>query len=90
MNRLFAMFRYSKKLLIISILLMFDLFLTIGLVAFDVIQLILITKNHAMLSVLFLPLNIILIILASINLILVVAFVIIKKLKEKSNEFEKN
>lgn len=90
MNKLFAMFRYSKKLLVISISLMFDLLLIIGLVAFDVIQLILITKNHAMLSGLFLPLNILLIILASINLILVVSFVIIKKLKEKSNEFEKN
>ncbi len=90
MNRFFAMFRYSKKLLVISILLMFDLLLTIGLVAFDVIQLILIAKNHAMLSGLFLPLNIILIILASINLISVVAFVIIKKLKENNNEFKEN
>lgn len=90
MNRLFAMFRYSKKLLFVSILVFVDLLCMFGIIVFDVVQLIMIKNNSASLLSVFIPLNIALIALAAINLLLVISFIIIKKLKEKNDEFKKD
>lgn len=90
MNRLFAMFRYSKKLLAVSILIFIDLLCMFGIIVFDVVQLIMIKVNAASLLSVFIPFNIVLIALAVINLLLVISFIIINKLKEKNDEFKKD
>lgn len=90
MNRLFAMFRYSKKLRGVVIAFAIDLAVVLGLVVFDVVQLIEIGTNSAKLSSLFIPLNITLITICAINLIFIISLIIIKKHKEKKDEFKEN
>lgn len=90
MNRMFAMMRYSKKLMWFFISVLIEILLIFSIIIFDVIQLCLITKNNAMLSGGFIFFNILLISIAVINLILIVCFVIIKRGREKSNEFKKD
>ena len=86
MRRFFAMLRYSKKLLIITIATLIDVLLMLGLIVFDVVQFALLKNNSAMLSAAFIPINIVLIVLAGLNLIAVIGFMIYRKRKETSNE----
>ena len=86
MRRFFAMLRYSKKLLIIAIVTLIDVLLMLGLIVFDVVQFALLKNNSAMLSAAFIPINIVLIVLAGLNLIAVIGFMIYRKRKETSNE----
>ena len=86
MRRFFAMLRYSKKLLIITIATLIDVLLMLGLIVFDVVQFALLKNNSVMLSAAFIPINIVLIVLAGLNLIAVIGFMIYRKRKETSNE----
>lgn len=69
---------------------MLDLLVILGIIVFDIVQSILIKQNHASLSSAFIPLNITLISLVLINLIFIITFIIIKRHKEKNNEFKKD
>ena len=88
MRRFFAMMRYSKKLMILTICIVVDICLILGLCIFDLIQFIQISKNSVLLSPAFIPLNIVLISLAGLNLLAIIAFVVLKKIEEKSHEIE--
>lgn len=90
MNRLFAMFRYSKKLRGLAIAFAIDLAAVLGLVVFDVVQLIEISSNSAKLSAMFIPFNVVLIVVCAINLIFIISFIIIKKYREKKDELKEN
>lgn len=90
MRRFFAMMRYNKKLLIVSICLLVDVCLVLGLGVFDIIQLIQINSNSAMLSPAFIPINFILIALAVANIVALISFIIFKRRKEKSDDFEQD
>lgn len=90
MNRLFAMFRYSKKLLVLFVCLCVDVCAIAGLCLFDIIQFVLIVNNSAMLSKAFLPLNIALIVLVCLNVALFVTIFILKKHQEKKDELKKD
>lgn len=86
MNRLFAMFRYDKKLLCFFIAGLVDLLIILGFVAFDVIQLIMISKNSVKISSAFVGVNIAFIIFVSLNLLILISLFIIRKIKEKRDE----
>ena len=88
MRRLFAMFRYNKKLLALAICLLVDICVVLSLCIFDIVQFIQIRGNAVMLSSAFVPLNIVLIVLASLNLVGIIAYIVIKRKKEKSDETE--
>ena len=90
MNRLFAMFRYSKKLLVLFICLCVDVCAIVGLCVFDIVQLVLIKNNSAMLSKAFLPLNITMIVLVCLNVAFFVTIFILKKHQEKKDELKKD
>lgn len=90
MNRLFAMFRYNKKLLWLFVCGVIDLCLIFGIVIFDVVQLILIDKNSALISKAFLPLNIVLLVLVALNIVLIISVLFLRKHREKTNELEKD
>ena len=90
MRRFFAMMRYSKKLLIISICVAIDVLIAIGLCVFNTVQLIEISSNAVKISPLFMIINIILISLMALNLMVVAAVIILKKYKEKRDELKDN
>ena len=90
MNRFFAMMRYSKKLLILSICLVVDLCLILGLCIFDVVQMIQISKNAILLSSGFVSLNIVLIALLGINIVSIITYLVVYKIKERKYESKKN
>lgn len=90
MSRFFAMLRYSKKFKIITICGLIDLMLILSLIVFDFVQFIMISFNTAKLSYVFFPINIALISIIVINIISILIFIIVKKLKEKKYEQEKN
>ena len=90
MRRFFAMLRYSKKLLIVSICLLVDICLILGLSIFDIIQLIQISNNSVMLSPAFIPINFALMGLAVANVVALVSFIIFKRRKEKFDEFKQD
>lgn len=86
MNRFFAMLRYDKKLLWFFVAGMIDLLVIFGFVAFDVIQLIIISKNSVKISSAFVGVNIAFIIFVSLNLLALITLFVIRKLKEKRDE----
>lgn len=86
MNRFFAMLRYDKKLLWLFIAGIIDLLIILGFVAFDVIQLIIISENSAKISSVFVGVNIAFIIFVSLNLLMLITLFVIRKLKEKRDE----
>ncbi len=88
MRKFFAMMRYSKKLLILTICMAVDICVLLGLCIFDLIQFIQISKNAVLLSPAFIPLNIVLISLAGLNIVAIIVFIVLKKIKEKSHEVE--
>lgn len=88
MRRFFAMMRYSKKLAVVSICLLVDVCLVLGLSVFDIVQLIQIRSNSAMLSPAFIPVNFILMALAVANLVALISFIIFKRKKERQDEVE--
>ena len=88
MRRFFAMMRYSKKLLILTICIAVDICLLLGLCVFDLIQFIQISKNAVLLSPVFMPVNIALMSLAGLNILAIIVFIVLKKIKEKSHEVE--
>jgi biotin transporter BioY len=88
MRKFFAMMRYSKKLLILTICIAVDICLLLGLCVFDLIQFIQISKNAVLLSPAFIPLNIVLISLAGLNIVAIIVSIVLKKIKEKSHEVE--
>lgn len=90
MNRFFGMMRYSKKTLIVFVALMVELAFVLGVAIFDMIQFILINKNSAKLSPLFVPINISLIVLVGLSLLTVISMFVIKIIKGKKNEFKKD
>ena len=90
MRRFFAMIRYDKKYLIIALSLLIDVALIFALGIFDIIQLIQISKNSAMLSPAFIPVNFILMGLAIANIVALVLFIIFKRRKERSDEFKQD
>ena len=90
MNRLFVMMRYSKKLLALSICLLIDIILVFGICVFDVVQIIQISQNAVLLSSLFVPMNIVLIALLACNIVGIIAFIIVRKIKERRHELEEN
>ena len=90
MRRFFAMMRYNKKLLAITICLLIDLIVILGLCVFDIIQLINISKNSATISSAFVVVNIVLISLMVLNFIILVATIVVKRHKEKEYEFKQN
>ena len=90
MNRFFAMMRYSKKLLILSICFALNLCLVLGICVFDVVQLIQISSNAVLLSSLFVPLNILLIVLLGLDIIVLIAYLVVSKFKEKKHGSEEN
>lgn len=86
MNRFFAILRYDKKLLWFFIAGIIDLLIILGFVAFDVIQLIIISKNSVKISSAFVGVNIAFIIFVSLNLLALITLFVIRKLKEKRDE----
>lgn len=90
MNRFFGMMRYSKKTLIVFVALMVELAFVLGVAIFDIIQFILINKNSAKLSPLFVPINISLIVVVGLSLLIVNSMFVIKIIKGKKNEFKKD
>ena len=84
------MMRYSKKLLILSICLVVDLCLILGLCIFDVVQMIQISKNAILLSSGFVSLNIVLIALLGINIVSIITYLVVYKIKERKYESKKN
>ena len=87
MNRFFGMMRYSKKTLIVFVAFMAELAFVLGVAIFDMIQFILINKNSAKLSPLFVPINISLIVVVGLSLLTVISMFVIKIIKGKKNEF---
>ena len=90
MNRLFGMMRYNKQLLIVFIALVAEVCFVLSVVIFDVIQLIMISKNAVKLSTAFVPLNIVLIVVVGVSLLAVIAMFVIKIIKGKNNESKKD
>lgn len=90
MRRFFAMMRYSKRLLVATICLVVDICLILGLCVFDIIQFVQIRKNSALLSPVFIQVNIALLVLAGINLILLIIFVILRRKKERLDEIKQD
>lgn len=88
MRRLFAMFRYNKKLLVLAVCLLVDVCLVLSLCTFDIVQFIQIRGNAVRLSSAFVPINIVLIVLATLNLVGIIAYIVIKIKKEKADETE--
>jgi hypothetical protein len=82
--------RYSKKTLIVFVALMVELAFVLGVAIFDMIQFILINKNSAKLSPLFVPINISLIVVVGLSLLTVISMFVIKIIKGKKNEFKKD
>lgn len=90
MRRFFAMMRYDKRLLIVAISLIVDVVLVLALGVFDVVQLIQIRNNSAMISSAFIPVNFILIGLAIANMVALISFIIFKRRKEKLDELKQD
>ena len=81
MRRFFAMMRYSKVLLILSICFAVELVLILGLCTFDIVQMIQMANNSVAVSSLLINANIVLISISALNLLALVVFLIIKKVK---------
>ena len=90
MNRFFAMMRYNKRLLILFICFIVNVFFVLSVLIFDIIHLIMINKNAVNFTSAFLTLNIILICVVSLSLLLVIVMFVLMKIKGKRNEFEEN
>ena len=90
MNRLFGMMRYNKQLLIVFIAFVVEVCFVFGVVIFDIIQLIMISKNAVKLSTAFVPLNLALIVVVGVSLLAVIAMFVIKIIKGKNNESKKD
>lgn len=90
MNRLFGMFRYNKQLLIIFIVAIIEICFVVSVGVFDVIQIVILNRNAAKLSPVFVPLNIALAISVGICLVLIITMFVIKVVKGKKNEFKEN
>lgn len=90
MNRLFGMMRYNKQLLIVFIALVVETCFVLGVVIFDVVQLIMIRKNAVNLSPMFVPINLALIVVVGVSLLAVIAMFVIRIIKGKNNESKKD
>lgn len=90
MNRFFAMMRYSKKLLVLCICLLLDICLVFGICVFDVVQIIQISQNAVLLSPIFVVMNIVLIVLLACNIVGIISYIVVRKIKERRHEFEEN
>ena len=83
MSRFFGMMRYSKQLLIVFIAAMIEACFVLGVLGFDVVQLIITRSNAAALSPAFIPLNIALIAVIGLSVFAVATMIIIKVIKGK-------
>lgn len=90
MNRLFGMFRYNKQLLITFIVAVIEICFVVGVGIFDVLQIIILNKNAALLSPVFVSLNIAMAISVGVCLVLIITMFIIRVVKGKRNEFKEN
>lgn len=90
MAKIFARLKYNKKLLALAIIAIIDVCMVLGICVFDVVEMIVISNNSAKLSKLFLPLNIVLIVLVAVSLLTIVTFFVCRLVKERKNEFKKN
>ena len=90
MRRFFAMLRYSKKMLAFTICAVVDFCVLLGFIIFDVMQYVGIKNNAASLSSSFISINIVLIVLAVMNIAVIFGFVFYKKRKEKLNDSKEN
>ena len=90
MAKIFARLKYNKKLLALAIIAIIDVCMVLGICVFDVFEMIVISNNSAKLSKLFLPLNIVLIVLVAVSLLTIVTFFVCRLVKERKNEFKKN
>lgn len=89
MNRLFAMLRYNKQLLVVFIVAVVEICFFAGVAIFDIVQIIILNKNSAMLSPVFVTINIVLIAVVCVNLLLITSMFVIKIIKGKKNESKK-
>ena len=90
MAKIFARLKYNKKLLALAIIAIIDVCMVLRICVFDVVEMIVISNNSAKLSKLFLPLNIVLIVLVAVSLLTIVTFFVCRLVKERKNEFKKN
>ena len=90
MRRFFAMMRYSKKLLAVTIGLTIDILVMLGLIVFDVVHFVQLQSNAAMLSSAVIPINIVLIVLSVINILAIIIWIVFKRKKENLNEFKQD
>ena len=87
MNRFFGMLRYSRQLLVVSILFLIEVCFVLAVGVFDVIQLVITRTNASKLSSAFIPLNITAIVVVAITLFAVSIMFVIKCIKGRNNEF---
>lgn len=90
MSRFLAMMRYSKKLLVLSICLLLDICLVFGICVFDVVQIIQISQNAVLLSPVFVVMNIVLIVLLACNIVGIIGYIVLRKIKERRHELKEN
>lgn len=86
MNRFFAMLRYDKKRLWFLLAGLIDLLIILVFLTFDIIELIVISKNSVKISSAFVGINIAFIIFVALNLFALITLLIIRKIKEKRDE----
>ena len=90
MSRFLAMMRYSKKLLVLSVCLLLDICLVFGICVFDVVQIIQISQNAVLLSPVFVVMNIVLIVLLACNIVGIIGYIVLRKIKERRHELKEN
>ena len=90
MNRLFGMMRYNKQLLIVFIVAIFEIVFALGVLVFDIIQLLLVKNNAAKLATAFVSLNISLIVISVLTFALLFSMFLVKYFKGKRNESKKD
>lgn len=90
MRKFFAMMRYSKKLLLLAIIISLDVLCVVGLCVFDVVQAIKISKNAVMISTAFMAVNYVLVSLMLLNIVALIVAIVLKRHKEKDDELKQN
>ena len=90
MNRLFGMMRYNKQLLVVFIVSLIEISFVLGIVVFDIVQLVVTNNNSAKLSPAFIPLNITLICVVGVTLLLIVSMLVIKLVNAKRRNLKKD